>query len=422
MKSPSASLLAAVTCALLSPTAPARAETPAPCTVGLYGTPPHEFVIITQSEDGFDYSFQDGRGGAVGAPNGQVTCAGAAVQTSDNAFWPRVDLQETDVVFSSAGTELAGRLIEPPGASASTPLAVIAHGSEATGWLDRADHPYQLVARGVSIFVYDKRGTGRSGGTYNQNFPRLAADLTAASTEAKRLAEGRFGRFGLFGLSQGGWVAPLAAGPSAAEFIGIGYGLVADIREEDATQVELDLRRAGHGDAVIAQAREITEATARYVTTLSDDALAAFLGVRDRFRGAPWLADISGDYTGILLNATEDDIRTKISPVFRSYDVDWSLDPVDIVRRAAVPQLWAFAGADRAAPPEQSIARLKTLRAEGAELLLYVFPQTDHGMWQFTETTDGTRTYTRRTPAFYDMMADWAFGALAERYGSAEAL
>ncbi len=44
-------------------------------------------------------------------------------------------------------------------------------------------YPYMLVAQGVSVFVYDKRGTGASEGDYTQNFELLADDAAAAPLE-----------------------------------------------------------------------------------------------------------------------------------------------------------------------------------------------------------------------------------------------
>ncbi len=161
----------------------------------------------------------------------------------------------------------------PRGAGKNTPLVFYAHGSENRGWVDSARDPYQMVGRGVSVFVYDKRGTGLSKGEYTQNFPRLADDLVAASREAKRLADGRYGRFGLVGLSQGGWIVPLAAARAKAEFLGIGYGLVVDIAEQDAAQVTKELRERGYGDDIIAKARTVTDIT-RLNTSIRFDLFA----------------------------------------------------------------------------------------------------------------------------------------------------
>ncbi|MEM6695935.1 MAG: alpha/beta hydrolase [Pseudomonadota bacterium] len=397
-----------------------RAETHSTCTVGIYAGPEDGFVILTRSESGFRYAFDTGIVGAVGSPEARVSCLNDAVAVDGAQTWSRVPLRQTDTAFQSQGVALAGRLIEAPEADGQGPLVVFAHGSEQTGWLDRAGDPYQLVGRGISVFVYDKRGTGRSGGAYNQNFPLLADDLVAASQEARRLAGDRYGRFGIIGLSQGGWVAPLAANRAEADFIAVGYGLVMDIREEDAAQVALELREAGYGDDVIALARQITDATARVATETSPASVMAFDAVRNRFADAPWLKVVRGDFTGLLLDARVAEIETAILPVFRSYEVDWSVDPVATVRAVEVPQLWVFAGEDRAAPPNVSIARLTALRDAGQDITLRVFPETDHGIWQFSVSPDGTRRYTQIAPGYYDMLADWAHGLLQGMYGTAE--
>jgi uncharacterized protein len=47
-------------------------------------------------------------------------------------------------------------------------------------------------AQGIGAFVYDKRGTGISGGTYTQDFSVLADDAVVAMKDAKRLAGTRF--------------------------------------------------------------------------------------------------------------------------------------------------------------------------------------------------------------------------------------
>lgn len=390
------------------------------CRVGIYDGPGAEFVVITRSAEGHTYAFADGRTGRAGAAEAHVFCADGAVEVRGKGRWGARPLAVTDTVFRSDGIALAGRLIEPEAADEQTPLVVYAHGSEDTGWLDTARDPYQMVGRGVSVFVYDKRGTGRSEGDYTQNFPRLADDLVAASREAQGLARGRFGRFGLVALSQGGWVVPLAAERAGAEFIAVGYGLVVDIREEDAAQVARELQTAGYGEDVLSKARRITDATAHLATTLSEEALVAFEETRARYAGAPWLSQVRGDYTGLLLDATAEEIRTKILPVFQSYDVDWSLDPVAVLREVSVPQLWALAGADRQAPAEVTIERLTALRADGLDISLFVFPETDHGMWDVEERAGGGLRHTKVTDGFYDLMADWAHQRLGGVYGRAE--
>lgn len=58
------------------------------------------------------------------------------------------------------------------------------------------------------------------------------------------------------------------------------------------------------------------------------------------------------------------------------------------------------------------------LRTEGKDIDVRVFPNTNHGMWEFEATTEGKRHYTKVTKRYYEMMADWAKGNLGTSYGA----
>src|SRR5690606_36340232 len=126
---------------------------------------------------------------------------------------------------------------------------------------------YLLPAQGVAAFVYDKRGTGGSAGEYTQDFHALAGDAVAALAEARRLHPAGFSAAGFVGASQGGWVAPLARSRSDAVFVAALHGLAESTLAENGEQVLNVLRAKGHGDDVLVQAREATEATARLIAS-----------------------------------------------------------------------------------------------------------------------------------------------------------
>lgn len=391
----------------------------APCETGIYRKDQSAFLSITKAGQGFGYTFSDGLVGNTQNAETLVACGNGTVQVRGQDIWPKVVIAETNTRFTSHGVLLAGRLMEAPGAGKQTPLVIYAHGSEESGWIDRARDPYQMVGRGVSVFVYDKRGTGLSEGEYTQNLPRLADDLVAASLTAKKLAEGRYGRFGLFGLSQGGWIAPLAAAPAKAEFLGIGFGLVVDIAEQDAAQVARELRDRGYGDDVVAHGKTITDITARVVKSAYKDGLDDLARVQGQYGKQAWFAAIKGGYTGVLLSMPVDELRSKGIPRFDKYDIDWSLKPMQVLSTVSAPQLWALALEDRQAPVALTVERLSSLRKQGQDITMYLFPDTDHGMRNYTLAADGTRKYTNITPGFYDLMADWAKGKLDGAYGKA---
>lgn len=386
---------------------------PGSCAVGIYGdTEP--FVAIVHGEAGFDYSISDGRRGSV--DDEIVDCGAGVVKLAQATVLEPRAIRVTETEFASSGTLLRGQLIEPLDAGSETSLVVLAHGSEESGWIESVAYPYQLVGRGVSVFVYDKRGTGRSDGTYSQNFPQLADDLVAASSEAKRLAGDQFGRFGLLGFSQGGWIAPLAATRAEADFLGIGYGLVIDILEEDAAQVELELREAGYGDDVIAKAKTLTDVTARLAVSGYRDGLEELDELRGLYKDEDWFPVIRGGFSGVLLGMSTTELRENGIPMFDRLNIDWSLKPMDVLREVNVPLLWVLAEDDREAPISKTLARLKTLRDGGQQIDIYLYPDTDHGMWEFYQAEDRTRIYTRVTDTYYDLLADWAKGDLSPSY------
>src|SRR3546814_10019589 len=58
------------------------------------------------------------------------------------------------------------------------------HGSERSSPIGGI-YGYAMAAQGISVFVYDKRGTGGSDGEYTQNFELLAADAAKALDTAR---------------------------------------------------------------------------------------------------------------------------------------------------------------------------------------------------------------------------------------------
>jgi uncharacterized protein len=130
--------------------------------------------------------------GWTGRPDGKTVsfsdCATGNIRF-DGTSGQRIEFDVMETVFASRGTKLVGRLILPKG-SAPVPVAVLIHGSED----DSAIRFHQLQrlfpAEGVGTFVYDKRGTGTSGGSYTQDFDLLADDAVAAMREARRRAGG----------------------------------------------------------------------------------------------------------------------------------------------------------------------------------------------------------------------------------------
>src|SRR5579862_6293810 len=179
----------------------------------------------TDRPDGKIVSFSD-------CEKGEITFA--------NEPGRRIAFDVTNTTFESNGVKLVGRLVLPKG-NGKVPVVVLVHGSERDSALDFYSLQRMFPAQGIGAFVYDKRGTGVSGGTYTQNFYVLAEDAIAAKNEAKRLAGVRLGRIGYQGGSEGGWVVPLAANRSPVDFSIVSFGLAVTVLEEDRESVALDM-------------------------------------------------------------------------------------------------------------------------------------------------------------------------------------
>src|SRR3990167_2305539 len=241
---------------------PAQAQ-PA-CQPGTYAAPDGDFVVLAElptiPAPALRYLFRDGRRGATSDGAAPLACGTEDVMVQGKA-WKHVAFHETPATFDSVGTKMTGVLIEPPGApDAGRPLVVMVHGSERTSPIGGV-YGYAMAAQGLSVFVYDKRGTGASDGEYTQNFELLAEDAANALGQARGMAAGRFGRAGFFGGSQGGWVAPLAAARAKADFVAVGFGLVASPIEEDREQMVSEVRAAGLGEEAVTLVNRLSKAT-----------------------------------------------------------------------------------------------------------------------------------------------------------------
>ena len=277
-----------------------------------------------------------------------------------------------------------------------------------------------LPAEQMGVFVYDKRGTGKSGGTYTQDFEQLADDAVAAMRESRRLAGRRAGRVGYQGASQGGWVAPLAANRAPVDFVIVCFGLAVSVIDEDQQQVELEMRDKGHSSTDIASALEVARAAETVFASGFTAGFERFDAVRAKHQHAPWYKDLHGNFTFALLPYSESQLRD-MSAKFK-WGTPFYYDPMPTLRSNTTPQLWILGGRDYEAPSAETSRRLKSLIDEGLPFTLAVYPQAEHGMTLFeTDPNSQERLSTRYALKYFEMMRDFArHGTLDGQYGDAD--
>lgn len=356
----------------------------------------------TTQPDGTSVSFSD--------------CAGGNIEFNGQRG-KRIAFDVQDVTFTSHGTKLAGRLLLPAG-SGKVPVVVLVHGSEPDSALTGYSLQRVLPAMGIGAFVYDKRGTGKSGGSYTQDFDALADDVDAAVAEARSLAGARLGRIGLQAGSEGGWVAPLAANRSHVDFVIVCFGLAVDVIDEDQESIELQMREKGYSPEIIVQAQEVGHAAERLFMADFKDGYQEFDAMRAKYGKALWYKDVKGDFSWMILSHTDDELRAMAK------DFDWHTpffyDGMATLRASTTPQLWILGGEDYDAPSAETSMRIKSLISDGKPFTLALYPKAEHGLTLFETGPDGERSSTRYAVGYFEMLRDYVLdGRLSGSYGDA---
>ncbi|MGH6878462.1 MAG: alpha/beta hydrolase family protein [Rhizomicrobium sp.] len=330
----------------------------------------------------------------------------------------RIAFDVRNTVFESGGVKLVGRLVMPEG-HGKVPVVVLVHGSEHDSALDFYALQRMFPAQGIGAFVYDKRGTGSSGGTYTQDFNVLANDAVAAMKEARRLAGPRAARVGYQGGSEGGWVVPLAANRAAVDFAIVSFGLAVTVLEEDQESVALDMYFHRHSAEDTKKALELARAGERVVETGGKQGYDAFDALRRKYKSEPWYKDVHGDFLFIVMPLDKlqiDDMAKK----FGLHTTPFRYEPMPALRASTTPQLWVLGADDLDAPSAKTSVRIKSLIVEGKDFTLAVYPGAEHGMTDYELDAKGERVSTRYAPGYFRMMADFIrHGRIGSHYGNA---
>ena len=332
----------------------------------------------------------------------------------------RIDFDVRDTVFESNGVKLVGRLVLPKG-SEKIPVVVLVHGSEHSSALDSYALQRMFPAQDIGAFVYDKRGTGVSGGTYTQDFDLLANDAIAAMNEAKRLAGGRLGRIGYQGGSEGGWVVPLAVNRVPVDFAIVSFGLAVTVLEEDQESVALDMDLHHRSAADTAKALELARAGEHVVETVGKEGYEEFDALRQKYKSEPWYKDVHGDFLFVVMPLNQQQIIDAITQAFNVETTPFRYEPMPTLRASTTPQLWVLGSDDLDAPSAETSRRIKSLIVQGKNYTLAVYPGAEHGMTEYELNAKGERVSMRFSPGYFQMMADFIRdGRIGEHYGKAQ--
>jgi uncharacterized protein len=123
--------------------------------------------------------------------------------------------EEHPVEFHNRGVKLAGSLLLPR-SEVPVPAVVFVHGAGRQTRDSYRKLGEYFASQGIAALIYDKRGTGRSGGAYESYEPykNLVDDTLSAVAFLKQRREIAAPQIGIWGLSQGAYISAAAASRS----------------------------------------------------------------------------------------------------------------------------------------------------------------------------------------------------------------
>jgi dienelactone hydrolase len=315
------------------------------------------------------------------------------------------NVREEAASFHNGDVTLAGTLFLPdePGRH---PGVVLFHGSgpePRNRWTGR-----WFAAHGITALAYDKRGVNESTGDFRAvSFTELAADGLAGVAWLKARADIVPAQIGVWGLSQGGWLGPLAASQSRdIAFVIAVSGPGVSPAEQMVFYYGNQLRASGFSDAEVEAASETRRKVWHYLSTSTgaDEARTAL----DRARHERWFSAMDeqsgglfGKPTDVLLN--DPAIRARVW-----FRVEADYDPTVALRKLTVPALFLFGDQDQLVPVPRSVEVIRdTLTRAGHRAFeIVVFPGGDHGIR--TPSSGGAQS-----PEYFATMAAWLGKTLA---------
>jgi pimeloyl-ACP methyl ester carboxylesterase len=299
------------------------------------------------------------------------------------------------VSFSNGGVQLSGTLCLPvtPGRH---PAAILVQGSgPEIRWGTNRYLADRLARAGIAALIYDKRGSGDSGGDWKTaSFEDLADDALAgvASLTARPEIDPR--RIGIIGHSQGGIIASLAAAraPGRLSFIVAEDTVAGPVRDQDLYRVKNGLAELHLSPADQAKAMEIFSLfvdAARGARPYSDLASAS----------APYLAT---DWYKWL------DIPPRESWVWAWYRKTGNYDTLLAWRAVRAPTLLIYGEKDALVPVDQSIAEIEqALDANASEYTAVIVPAAEHNLTIHPGSGEPF-FWWRKAPGIMDLVVMWS--------------
>ncbi|WP_171906724.1 alpha/beta hydrolase family protein [Jiangella alba] len=261
-----------------------------------------------------------------------------------------------------------GAIIRIPAATIPLPGVVLVDGSGDGDRFDWGGWPEWLADAGSIVLRHDKPGCGGCPGHWTEQTLEDRARETLAAVRVLRAHPATAGQpVGLYGISQGGWVALLAAAlePESVDFVVCHSGPGTTPAQQERERLETWVRAEGHDEATVTEAMAWVDARADLIRR--GTSAEAVLAEQSRYAGRPWYATVLFPYD------TPANLR------FLRGMLDF--DPTTVMPQVRCPVLTLFGAADTVIPVQASVAAFAEYLPPHPEHGFAVFPGADHGLY-----------------------------------------
>jgi dipeptidyl aminopeptidase/acylaminoacyl peptidase len=305
-----------------------------------------------------------------------------------------------DKSFANGPDQLSGTLYVPS-VSQRVPAVVAFHGaSTPTREAPLFRHLEQMLPQlGVAVFVYDRRGSGKSvGKPAHGDYGLLAEDGLAAARMLAQDPRIDPRRIGFWGLSQGGWLSLLAASRSADVAFAISVSApitTADVQMNFA--VANILRIKGYSQADIDTAVAARQAVDDFERGRLDRVTVQRRV--DEAKAQPWFDLIYMD-------------KTFADPDQSGWAKEIKNDPLPTLYKVKVPTLIVYGAKDPWIPVRASLDLLQQHALQLPNVETVVIADADHDMMLSISAEaqiDPARLtdYAPEAAAYFSMLASW---------------
>jgi pimeloyl-ACP methyl ester carboxylesterase len=309
----------------------------------------------------------------------------------------RVEIEKRqDVRFSNGAIQLAGTLISPA-TGVKHPAIILVHGSGAENREYMLPWARFLIRRGIAVLGYDKRGVGESTGDWNTaSLDDLAGDAIGAFEYLKTRSDIDATHIGLMGISQAGWIMPLAAvrAKELAFLISIsGAGIPA--AETTIDQARNEMTMTGMPPATVDEIIALLKLQYAYARTGNgwDEYATARGKIVARLGAAPK-----------TIPGTPDD------PYWQFIRRLYFYDPAPTLRQLQTPTLAIWGELDNNVLAGKNKAAWDAALKEGGnrDYTLTILPQANHAQWEAKVGSNAeTKSLQRFVPGYFTTIEDW---------------